>query len=468
MRLGFDLKQTETGNWGVVEINGDHSGLEGLKGLWGQDYFRDKQIKNYREALRGKSNWSNDVQAEKFYGNVRDFPPLKVADFIETASYTNGTMLRERLSRWWKSSDLSDKKMILARFGYSLKIWQETCEENKKLVQRAKEGSQSGVGLGYYEKILETLYSLWGITRFGLDNEIGLIVETQGVLEEDPFFDLKSLKSFLSIAYEDYPLPSGPKLIRVDEYDLDGNLWLHPDHVLVSDACMIIDDHQGNLQVVRTARNPDDLEGLTGNKILQKEVIPEECLAPYILWTGDFNQILNFIEYLKTSPSSLIRLEDYPYVAVKQKFGSHGTHVHIMPINDVAGIERLLCTMPPGDTLVEGFIPSKPIYNSSNGKMHDGCMRLVIEYMLDVRDQSLVIMNEMGYWRLSPSPLADLETEKEACLKANLTGSRPAIPVEASPEELTEASKIVREILNNLLKKGVLYKAKANPNSTAF
>jgi hypothetical protein len=458
IRLGFDLKETPGNNWAVIEINGRNSGIDGLAQLIGQKALESTKKESYRKAFEGSEfpPRGNDDYFHLFYGRDREVSQFKESDLIYCNVESNKATLRERMSREWKASGIESKKPTLELINKHLQLWRGASPNNEALYRKAEEEMltvASNKALEY--KVFYLIHFLWGIDRFGYDPDIGLIFESMGALDRSSTcapYDLSTFGDFLISLYGEIPVPNGQKLLVVDRDELDGTLWVHPDHMLVAHDDVVTSYSDGLLAVQYVKKNKA-LEDMTDDKIGQKEIIPKKYLAPYTIWDGSMETVHNFIKKLREESNPLIDVTKYPYIVIKGRSGAHGNEVHIVRMNDETAIQGFLSKIKAGEALIEGFIPSKRLLNYDTYEDHDGCLRLVVEMILDDSRKKITSLFEAGYWRLAPAPLNAHMEQAEESLKANLTGKTPAIPRMASIRELNDASRVVREVVENILRK---------------
>ena len=187
-------------------------------------------------------------------------------------------------------------------------------------------------------------------------------------------------------------------------------------------------------------------ESVLSSKSLTRFIFSEDELGRFFphalsvgLGVGNLTELLNF---LSSSNSELI--------AVKNDTGSQGVGTFIKDrvkllnqlntksrpfnIDSYVGVMRYIIESSmrgfPHElalNIFEDFVPSIPILSSATGKYHDGCARVIVlspengdPYAIDTQ------------WRLSPSPISDMNQNLNSRYRANL--SRGAYPEIVEPE----------------------------------
>ena len=131
--------------------------------------------------------------------------------------------------------------------------------------------------------------------------------------------------------------------------------------------------------------------------------------------------------YSERGLTALIREERPKFLVIKPYDGSRGEGVTIIPA-DAAQEERPDFN---GAMVIEGFVPSKPIFSPQDDQFHDGCMRYVV-FVEESKKGGIEMFHFGGYWRLCPNPLTD-SLDMDA-MRANL--AQGAIPQKASAADL--------------------------------
>ena len=105
---------------------------------------------------------------------------------------------------------------------------------------------------------------------------------------------------------------------------------------------------------------------------------------------------------------------------------------------DYESIHVLIDFLKFCSSLIQEFVPSKPIHSDVTGKDHDGCMRAIVV------DGKFVD----AYWRLSPEPLDGYESIENLRRKYGANLEQGAIPQQISESDL----EIVRPFTEKLVK----------------
>jgi hypothetical protein len=447
--LGFDVKITPHSAAAIIEVNGINSGIEGYKQLHGKE-----STEAQRELARASraSQPVTDLLFGKDGSRIRyiNQNDLVTGNSDASKGWTQlGASLAERMSRSWKTLYCAQREEILEKMYGCFGVWEERAAQHHTAIMSAKAGA---AGEGQLEQFKDMLYRLWGVSRFGIDPQLGLIIESM----MPPEGELRSLfKSFLRDLYTEFPVSS--KVISIDKPYQDGSLWIHPDHWLVAEE-HFRSNSDGTVWVVESSipRNSKRLVGLTRNKIGQKEFIPKHLQAPFVVWRGSWDGVEQFLADLTSGnlEPSLIDTERYPFVVVKRNRGSHGDGVTIVSMHDSKKIRSLLMQMNPGEGLVEAFVPSKPISSGSEpSRQHDGCMRFLVDFLVEDGPTGLSWspVFEANYWRLSPLTLGEAAEQPNDALKANLTGTRRAIPKATTDSDADIARVAVKEVIESLI-----------------
>jgi hypothetical protein len=450
--LGFDLKITPSGHVAIIEVNGINSGMEGYKRLHGEI----EESKRWVSRVDGSSTPIDDILFEKDGTEVRH---LNAQDIVRGSNYSidagkyNGhsRSLMERMSCWWKNAGTEVRGALILRIASHFDEWRKGDARAECALLAAESRIPGDLPPSF--RALEMLRILWGVSRVGIDPQLGLIIESQ----EPPQGERKELlQGFLRQVYQDFPVD--PQVIAVDPSYYDGSLWCHPHHWIINakEVIKVSDDKAILCNFTSVVTNSRELVAITSDKIAQKEFLPKEFQAPFIVWQGYWEPVQQFLTDLIQGEikSPLIDLDKFPFIVVKRNSGSHGDGVNIIDISKTEELESLLRNIPAGSALVEAFVPSQKIQNpANNGKFHDGCMRYLIDVRIEEGESGMISTTLFNacYWRLSPANLEDAALSPNSALKANLTGKQPAIPQKASVADIELANGAVEVALRRLL-----------------
>jgi len=195
------------------------------------------------------------------------------------------------------------------------------------------------------------------------------------------------------------------------------NNWFTSIDSLIIGELSTIDAHPGwEMQYGHFAETLKRIERILADKHETDELF-EECrvIKPRTYW------------YNERGLTALIREERPKFFVIKPYDGRRGEGVTIIPA-DSAQEER---PDYDGAMVIEGFVPSKPIFSPQDDQFHDGCMRYVV-FVEESKNGDIKVYHFGGYWRLCPNPLTD--TADIDAMRANL--AQGAIPQIASAEDL--------------------------------
>ena len=450
--LGFDIKLTPQGKPAIIEVNGVDSGIKGFVELVGASVEDERMFT--RLELLGSA--PKDLLYNRADRRNWDLDSHEVIDTRDDRCKLNSgrkerAKLVEIMSRWWKPRTEDQRREVLKPMLEAFVEWraQDPRHEEATIVAGVKLAylGYSGDNLG---RVL--LNSVIGISRWGIAEGLGLIVEC---FDNFSSASVESQQKFFELLYRKFPLQSSPKHILVDDEYWDRSMWVHPGHWLHPSTVEVTESH-GRIKILNLdcRSNSAKLQAVTHDKVVQKDYLPPQLMAPFFVWTGNVSALERFIDDLSVNrfQSSLIDPAQHPYAVVKERRGSHGHKVHIVALSDRSGIVERFKSAENESILLEGFVPSKAIRHPRSADQHDGCMRYLVdcEVRTGKQGRTLVPFFEVAYWRLSPEAVQSRDYSSQDLdrrFKANLTGEHRAIPRLASPAEIAIARAAVEESL---------------------
>ncbi|MBI3619059.1 hypothetical protein HY213_03445 [Candidatus Peregrinibacteria bacterium] len=171
------------------------------------------------------------------------------------------------------------------------------------------------------------------------------------------------------------------------------------------------------------AWNPHGLSILCKDKGSQRWCIPEQYSPPHEVFRGENRgALMEFITKLQSGNGSLngnptlLNLSRFPYLVAKESWGTVGGEgVNMYGIHDVDEILRF-AEGKEWSIVVEGFVPSRPLYHNKTNQLHEGAMRLHVDYLVDEERQTLQTLFEKSYWKLCGAPLQSSEQFSDWCI----------------------------------------------------
>lgn len=414
--LGLDLKQTPGGKWGVIELNGMRSGIDGVVQLTG---YRDLEEQRLRQ-------WERCATLFRVPGAQLDTEPtvFHEADLLQLAQHHPG-----------------DRLLLLERVYRIVDEWSAQAGDEGRTFREYKEqlSDEENPLMAHGTALL----GCFGFAEMTIQPKVGLIIERLGHTEAE------LPRTLMERLFAVFPIQESVTIVR-QQGDPLRSVCVHPEHFVTS-------------QHFPATRKPVHwhsifFEQLMDDKWEQKRwIIPKEYQASSLLWQNNLEEVRSFLDVALARGRHGLYDPVQPFVVVKPRFGSLGKGVRVHRITDWQNIAADLQERKPEQALIELFVASKDI-TSVQGNVHDACMRLLVDYEVDARQKMQNRLFCTGYWRLSPRP-ANARCSLEERHRANFHGEVPAIPKPAGRKDMIGGLRVAEEIVALISQKPLLFYA---------
>ena len=453
--LGYDVKIPPENDPYIIEINGSASGQKGHEILSG-DIEHEKRLKACIKAHRKYSHCRTDVNYDRLQKNIVSKVRPGVIDSFDVG---------ERMKNYRNNTGVAGHKADRETVIDALKTWADREVD---------------------EADLEVYLEFWGIKDFYRDPDVGFtfICDPQKINSHG---SKESFREYLTSLYRSRETVLRKIILVSGEVPVEA-IWVSPDMIKASKGDVALYNTyeetdllktikfvtgiiSGNYReelplifagemmlplpdiskIVRSVRvehsiyralagNPEKLEAMTKDKMTQKRYIPKHFRPPACT-NGAWDE---FIERMRRRSDLAVNGNKYPYIVIKPKDGIQGDNIEIVSISDPEAVCKKLAWHDFTQTLLEAFIPSKPIINSKTGKAHDGCMRYLLDILVQRNFDRIKYkpIYESAYWRLAPKPMQS-RCKNINKYRANL--AKNAIPEQCSPDEIKTARKAVMQ-----------------------
>lgn len=446
--LGFDLKIDPENLAKILEVNGNQSGIPGLKRLSRPRYkarnqHRDGQNFRYRYAVNQYGITQKDVpiidnpassnsdssfpdpygtqagEEEKFFGNDA-MKKTKIKWLFQVCEWLDYPKTQEQAKYMYllKKSLRGDSNFLSKAFG--IKEWGFAGSNEQGLSFLAGDPINGQADFAGWAKFLQFLFSL----HHAYENHDKRHEEDSN---NENFGRQKRYTNMRIIE-----LSTRKKTEKLDWYD--------PQNIFVTgNQFLRFKDDYSKADVIEACIPANiPINQIERDKNLQKAHIPSQFQTPFvgIYGGGDIQTFVSFMDMLKSG--------GHEHIVVKRAQGSaRGRHVHIIDINDTTQATEIAKKyVQEGYTVLgEQYARSKNLtHEGIDG--HDGSMRYLVDIVVDRKSRTYSTTFEDGYWDLCPPNM--LATYLQS----------PAINALADDKDLEIARTAVHQTIRALLDNG--------------